>query len=289
MSKIPLKPLIPVAKTIKLFIGGEFPRTESGRSYKVSDLKTPQNSIHLCLASRKDLRNSVEVAKNSLKSWKQKSAFNRSQILYRMAEIAEGRKGDFLQLLQDYFGAKPDEAIACFETLIEAWVYYAGFCDKIDQSLSSANPVGSPFQNTTSVDALGVVAIIGDEKTEVAHLLAGLAAVIAPGNTAILIVPGKLGIFAGWLGEIIATADVPKGAINILSGDLGELLPHLGSHMEIDGLASFVQDTAANSSLRSASVSNLKRMHIFDKKHTLGMTSILPFLEFKTLWVTQGF
>ncbi|MSV78603.1 MAG: aldehyde dehydrogenase family protein, partial [Actinobacteria bacterium] len=226
---------IDVKKTYKLFIGGQFPRSESGRSYEITgaDGKFIANPA---LASRKDLRDAVTAAKSALPGWSGATAFNRGQILYRIAEIMEGRRDQFVAEILALEGGTTKAATAQVTEAIDLWVWYAGWCDKISTIAGATNPIAGPYYNFTIPEELGVVGVIAEQKESLLGLIAAIAPVISTGNTAVVIASEKRPLPAITLSEALATSDLPAGVLNILTGKVSELAPWLASHMEIDGL-----------------------------------------------------
>ena len=208
---------IDVMKTYKLFIGGAFPRSESGRSYELKDKKG--NFIaNPALASRKDLRDAVVAAKGAFAGWSHATAFNRGQILYRMAEMLEGRTEQFVAEIKALEGVTESVARKKVQEAIDLWVWYAGWSDKISTTSGGTNPIAGPYYNFTIPEPLGVVGVIAEEKESLLGLTKGLAPVIAGGNTAVLIASEISPLSAITLAEVIATSDVPAGVVNILTG-----------------------------------------------------------------------
>lgn len=276
-----------IPKTIKLYINGEFPRTESGRSFPVVNPKTKKLYAHLCLASRKDFRNSVTAAKEAQKSWASKSAYNRSQILYRMAEMAEGKRSEFLEVLNETLGMEKTKATKMFEDTISAFVYYAGFADKYQQVIGAVNPVSGPHHNFTTPEPVGVVAYLSDEKFDLSRLVADIAAIICSGNTTVVLMQKDGAALLAPLAEVFATSDLPKGVINLLSGDLEELYQHFGSHMEVQSLCYAGANKAKRTELKTLAAENMKRVApAMQEDHCL--ENILNFVEYKTVWHPIG-
>ncbi|MEY2679403.1 MAG: hypothetical protein RLZZ160_481, partial [Actinomycetota bacterium] len=224
-----------VKKTYKLFIGGAFPRSESGRSYVINDSKG-KFVANPAQASRKDLRDAVVSAKNAHPQWSGATAYNRGQILYRIAEIMEGRTEQFVAEIMALEGVTSKAALAQVQEAIDTWVWYAGWSDKISSTAGSTNPIAGPYYNFTIPESLGVVGIVADQKSSLLGVVRGLAPVLAGGNTAVLITSEKRPLPGITLSECFATSDVPAGVVNILTGITSELTPWLASHMEVDGL-----------------------------------------------------
>lgn len=279
MSRIDIK------KTYKLFIGGQFPRSESGRSYEIKGANG-KFIANPALASRKDLRDSVTSAKSALSGWSSATAFNRGQILYRIAEIMEGRRDQFVTEIIALEGGSAKAANTQVEQAIDLWVWYAGWCDKISTIAGATNPIAGPYYNFTTPEELGVVGIIADQKDSLLGLVAAIAPVVATGNTAVVIASEKRPLPAITLSEALATSDLPAGVLNILTGKVSELAPWLASHMEIDGLDISGADPKIESELRIAGAENLKRIHRFNKSQS--PQRMLAFMEAKTVWHPIG-
>jgi len=276
---------IDVMKTYKLFINGNFPRSESGRVYEVLDAKG-KFLANPCNGSRKDLRESVVAARNAHSGWSSATAFNRGQVLYRVAEIMQGRIDQFVAEIVAQEGATPAAAKIQVQSAIDTWVWYAGWCDKIDSISGSTNPVSGPFYNFSIPESLGVVAIFADSKPSLLNLVSALAPVIATGNTAILIASEKHPLCAITLAECLATSDVPAGVVNVLTGKVDQFVTWVGSHMEIDGVDATGLSKKDLVEIKELGSENLKRVHSFNEaKSTKRMIS---FMETKTVWHTIG-
>ena len=273
-----------VKKTYKLFIGGAFPRSESGRSYELKS-KRGEFIANPAQASRKDLRDAVLAAKSAQVGWAGATAFNRGQILYRIAEMLEGRTTQFVDEIVATTGVSNSVAKQEVSAAIDLWVWYAGWCDKITSVSGNNNPIAGPYYNFTVPEPLGVIGIIAEEKESLLGLVRGLAPVIAGGNSAVLIASQSRPLAAVTLAEVLATSDLPAGVVNILTGFKSELAPWLASHMEIDGLdlSGFTESIAE---LRKSGAENLKRIHAFD--NAVSPDRILAFMEFKTIWHPIG-
>jgi acyl-CoA reductase-like NAD-dependent aldehyde dehydrogenase len=226
---------IDVKKTYKLFIGGAFPRTESGRTYEVKNSRGVFIA-NPCLASRKDLKDAVVAARAAQAGWSQATAYNRGQILYRIAEMLEGRRDQFAAEISELTGVTPKKAQDEVEASIDLLVWYAGWTDKISALDGATNPVAGPYYNFTIPEALGVVGFIAPKKSALLGFVAGIAPIIASGNTVIALASESAPLPAMSLAEVIATSDVPAGVVNILTGKSAELAPWFASHMDIDGL-----------------------------------------------------
>ena len=272
-----------VKKTYKLFIGGAFPRSESGRSYEIKN-KIGQFIANPAQASRKDLRDAVLAAKNAHPGWSGATAFNRGQILYRIAEMLEGRTSQFVDEIVATTGVTSSVAKQDVSAAIDLWVWYAGWCDKITSVSGNNNPIAGPYYNFTIPESLGVIGIVAEEKDSLIGLVRSLAPIIAGGNTSVLIASQSRPLAAITLAEVLATSDLPAGVVNILTGIKTELAPWLASHMEIDGLDLSGIDSIAE--LRVSGAENLKRIHTFEKD--VSPERILAFMEYKTIWHPVG-
>ena len=278
-------PRLDVKKTYKLFIGGAFPRSESGRTYEVKSAKGAFIA-NPSLASRKDLRDAVVAARAAHSGWSSATAFNRGQILYRIAEMMEGRTSQFIDEIVALEGVTPAAAKKQVEEAIDLWVWYSGWCDKIGAIYGSTNAVSGSFYNFTTPESLGVVATFAPAKQSLLGAVQALAPILAGGNTAILIASEKYPLPAISLSEVIGTSDVPGGVVNILTGSSAELAPWIGSHMDIDGVDASGLNKAQEKDLRIAGADNLKRIHTF--KEAQSPQRVLSFMENKTVWHPIG-
>ena len=276
---------IDVKKTYKLFIGGQFPRSESGRSYELLDSK----GIFLAnpaLASRKDLRDAVVAARNVADKWASATAFNRSQILYRVAEMMEGRKEQFVAEIIAQEGVSKAQALKEVNEAIDLWVWYAGWCDKIASIYGGTNPVSGSFYNFTTPESLGVVATFISDNDSLTSIVQGIAPIVAGGNVVVAIAHEDYPLSAITLAEVIATSDVPGGVVNILTGKASEIAPWVGSHMDIDGVDGSGLDSSTYDKLRKDGADNLKRINRFDDVKS--PHRILAYMENKTVWHPIG-
>lgn len=276
---------IDVNKTYKLFIGGAFPRSESGRVYEIKGANK-KFIANPALASRKDLRDAVVAAKAAQSGWANATAFNRGQILYRVAEIMQGRSDQFIDEICALEGVTTKAAKIQVEEAIDTWVWYSGWCDKLSSVSGSLNQVSGPFYNFTTPEALGVVAIFAENKPSLLGVVRTLAPVIASGNSAVLIASESYPLPAITLGEVLATSDLPAGVVNILTGKITELAPWVGSHMEIDGVDVAGLSKKQEEELKLVGADNLKR--IFRFSSTNHPERILSFMEQKTVWHPIG-
>ena len=274
-----------VMKTYKLFIGGAFPRSESGRSYEIKD-KRGEFIANPAWASRKDLRDAVVAARSAFSNWSHATAYNRGQILYRIAEMMEGRREQFVAEIVALEGVTEKSARNQVAEVIDLWVWYAGWTDKIHAIAGGTNPIAAPYYNFTVPEPIGVVGIIADEKDSLLGLVRALAPVITSGNSAVLIASESRPLPAMSFAEVLATSDIPAGVVNILTGKKAELLPWLASHIEIDALDISGANPKSDGELRKLGTENLKRIHRFGKQDS--PKRILSFMELKTVWHPIG-
>ncbi|HEU4717661.1 MAG TPA: aldehyde dehydrogenase family protein [Bacteroidia bacterium] len=276
-----------VLKTYKLYIGGQFPRTESGRYYPLHDKK--KNVIaDICLASRKDFRNAVVAARGAVAGWSGKSAFNRSQVLYRIAEMLEGRKAQFVEelMLQGATKANAEKEVTLS---IDRLVYYAGWCDKYTQVFSTVNPVQSSHFNFSLPEPTGVVAIIAPQDSSLLGLVSVVAPVIAGGNVCIALASEKLPLCSITFAEVLATSDLPGGVVNILTGKISELFSHMSSHMDVNALVYAAEDKLHIRGIQENAALNVKRVFVYSetdwtKEEAQNPYMILDTQEIKTTW-----
>jgi acyl-CoA reductase-like NAD-dependent aldehyde dehydrogenase len=281
---------IEVRKTYKLYIGGEFPRSESGRTFEVVDAKG-RFLANLAKASRKDARDAVVAARKAAPGWAARTAYNRGQILYRIAEVMEGRREQFVAEQQQAEGVSVAKARTFVDATIDRWVWYAGWCDKIAQVVGGANPVAAPYFNHSTPEPSGVVAVLAPEGP-----LLGLTSVVAPviatGNTVVVVASEKYPVPAITLAECMATADLPGGVVNVLTGSTAEVAPWLASHMDVNGIdLTGATDPDLARSLEESAAENLKRVRRpapEDLLETPSLTRMTQFLEIKTVWHPIG-
>ena len=276
---------VEILKTYKIYIGGAFPRTESGRYYTPLN-KTGEGIGNMCLSSRKDVRNAVTAARKAFGSWSERSAFNRGQIIYRIAEMLEGRKEQFILELQKQGGTKA-EAEKEVILAIDRIVYYAGWCDKYNQVLSAVNPVSSSHFNFTTCESMGIVGVLAPQTTSLIGLVSLLIPAICSGHTAVLIASEKLPLCAITFAEVLNSSDVPGGVVNILTGKTEELLPVLAAHMDVNALISESLGSLEIETAKAA-VDNLKRKFTYNadwsSEKSQGLYYISDCLELKTTW-----
>ena len=274
-----------INKTYKLFIAGAFPRSESGRVYEIKGANK-KFIANPAMASRKDLRDSVVAAKAAQSGWANATAFNRGQILYRIAEIMQGRSEQFVDEICALEGVSNKAAKIQVAEAIDTWVWYSGWCDKLSSVTGSLNQVSGPFYNFTTPEPLGVVAIFAESKPSLLGVVRTLAPVLAGGNTAVLIASESCPLPAITLSEALATSDIPGGVVNILTGKTAELAPWVASHMEIDGVDVAGLSKKQEEELKLVGADNLKR--VFRFAPTNNPERILSFMEQKTVWHPIG-
>ena len=275
---------IDVKKTYKLFINGAFPRTESGRTYEIKNAKGVFIA-NPCLASRKDLKDSVVAARAAQPGWNKASAYNKGQILYRIAEMLEGRRGQFVDEIVLVTGATKSKAEKEVTDSVDRLVWYAGWSDKLSSLSGALNPVAGPYYNFTVPESMGVIAAIAPEVPSLLGLIDAIAPIIVGGNTVVVLASTKAPLSAMSFAEVIATSDVPAGVINILTGKKDEIAPWVASHMDIDGFDISGLAAKSHGAIRIAGAENLKRIYSF-KSADPGR--ILAFLENKTVWHPIG-
>jgi acyl-CoA reductase-like NAD-dependent aldehyde dehydrogenase len=275
-----------ILKTYKIYIGGQFPRTESGRYYKLQDKKGKVLG-NICLSSRKDIRNAVVAARKAFGSWSEKTAFNRSQILYRIAEMLEGRREQFIAELM-LQGSSRTNAEKEVDLSIDRIVYYAGWCDKYQQILSSVNPVSSSHFNFSVVEPMGVVGIIAPDDSSLIGLVSLIMPIIAGGNTCVVVASESKPLCSVTFAEVINSSDVPGGVVNILTGTNKELIDPLASHMDVNAILSSIQDPTQIKLIAEKAVLNVKRVKNYSdpwlKEEAQSLYMIGDFQELKTTW-----
>jgi acyl-CoA reductase-like NAD-dependent aldehyde dehydrogenase len=277
---------IEVLKTYKIFIGGSFPRTESGRYYPlIVNKKTVAN---MCLSSVKDFRNAVVAARGAQGGWSHKTAYNRCQILYRIAEVLEGRKAQFVSELelQGISKAKAEKEV---DLSIDRLIYYAGWCDKYTQLYSTVNPVSGSFFNFSVPEPTGVVAVFAPQQSGLLGLVTQIASIIAGGNTCVVLASEQLALCAVTFAEVLATSDVSGGVVNILTGNQTELLTQFAAHKDVNAILYCGKDSGMIAKIQDLAIENLKRVVIredgdyFEDKHESPYL-IYDFQETKTTW-----
>ncbi|MEV7416425.1 aldehyde dehydrogenase family protein [Streptomyces sp. NPDC089919] len=280
-----------VFKTYKLYVGGKFPRSESGRVYEVTDTKGKWLA-NAPLSSRKDARDAVVAARKAFGGWSGATAYNRGQVLYRVAEMLEGRREQFVREVAEAEGLSKSKAGAVVDQAIDRWVWYAGWTDKIGQVVGGANPVAGPYFNLSTPEPTGVVTVVAPQESSFLGLVSVIAPVIATGNTAVVIASEKAPLPALSLGEVLATSDLPGGVVNILSGKAAEMGPHLAAHQDVNAIDLAGADAALAKELEIAAADNLKRVlrpqPVDDWSADQDTRRMTAFLETKTVWHPTG-
>ncbi len=282
-------PRLDVRKTYKLFIGGAFPRSESGRSYPVSGTDGTLLA-HAARASRKDARDAVTAARAAFAGWSGATAAGRGQVLYRVAEMLEGRLAQFAALLVQGEGCDPGEAERAAAVAVDRWVWYAGWPDKVAQVAGGANPVAGPYVNVSVPEPAGVVAVVAPALSSLLGLVSVVAPVIATGNTAVVVASEQRPLPAVALAEVLATSDVPAGVVNVLTGPVAELAPVLAGHMDVNAIDLTGVPPGDRAGLERLAAGNVKRVFAAadDWQATPGTRRLLAFLETKTVWHPVG-
>ena len=282
---------IEVRKTYKLYIGGAFPRSESARSYEVVDTKG-RFLANAALASRKDARDAVVAARKAQPGWAGATAYNRAQVLYRVAEVMEGRRAQFADEVSRAEGLTSRRADAVVDASIDRWVWYAGWADKLAQVLGGTNPVAGPYYNFSVPEPTGVVAVIAPQESSLLGLVSVVAPVVVSGNAAVVLASQTRPLAAITLSEVLATSDVPGGVINLLTGHVAEVAPWLAAHMDVNAIdVAGVDDVALRTQLEVAAADNVKRVRrpdTHDWTADPGLARIRSFLETKTVWHPIG-
>jgi acyl-CoA reductase-like NAD-dependent aldehyde dehydrogenase len=283
-----------VRKTYKLFIGGEFPRSESGHSYVVNDVRG-RFVANAALASRKDARDAVTAARKAFPGWSGRTAYNRGQVVYRIAEVMEDRRPQFVEALRQGEGRTPAAAGRVLDASIDRLVWYAGWADKLAQVVGNANPVAGPFFNLSTPEPTGVVAVLAPQESSLLGLVSVVAPVIVSGNTVVVTASAERPLPAVTFAEVLATSDVPGGVVNLLTGDPVTLGPWLAAHMDVNAidLAGVAGDPDLASELEVAAADNLKRVKRAagaepDYTADPGITTMTYFVESKTVWHPIG-
>ena len=279
-----------VPKTYKLYIGGAFPRSESGRTYEIVGAKGAFLA-NAAKASRKDARDAVVAARAAVGGWSGATAYNRGQVLYRVAEILEGRRAQFVAEIVDAEGVSTSAATAQVDAAIDRWVWYAGWCDKYAQVAGNANPVAGPYFNISVPEPTGVVAIVAPQDSSLLGLVSAVAPALVGGNTVVVVASERLPLSAISLAEVLATSDVPKGVVNVLTGSPAEIAPWLASHADVNALDLVGAGDLDWIDLQIAAADTLKRVLPPENGPDAAAPSldrILAFSETKTVWHTKG-
>ncbi|HMQ69175.1 MAG TPA: aldehyde dehydrogenase family protein [Ignavibacteria bacterium] len=284
-----------IPKMYKLFIGGKFTRTESERYLSAINPKTKEKICNISRASRKDLRNAVVAAKAGFGAWSGKTAYERAQIMYRLAEMLEGRKDQFVEEIRISTKQTGSECVKEVHRAIDRIIYYAGFCDKWMQLTGSVNPVQTGYFNFSVPEPTGIVGIILPDNLSFLPLVSRVAAVLTGGNSCILLANDNAPLPALSFSEVIATSDFPAGVINILTGLKKEVIPHLAGHYEINAIDFCDDNTGQLKEVMELCANNVKRFHSLPKDHNWfsdeqneNLKEIEKFIEIKTVWHTVG-
>jgi acyl-CoA reductase-like NAD-dependent aldehyde dehydrogenase len=280
-----------VRKTYKLYVGGAFPRSESGRSYVVNDAKG-KFLANASQASRKDARDAVVAARKAFGGWSGKTAYNRGQVLYRIAEVMEGRHEQFSAEVAATEGLSISKARAVVDAAIDRWVWYAGWADKLAQVVGSSNPVAGPYFDFSLPEATGVVAVLAPQESSLLGLTSVIAPAIVSGNTVVAVTSYERPLPAVTLGEVMATSDLPGGVVNILTGSASEIGPWLAGHLDVNAIdLAGVTDPEEATALEVAAAENLKRVRRpadEDWTESPGLSRLTQYLELKTVWHPIG-
>jgi acyl-CoA reductase-like NAD-dependent aldehyde dehydrogenase len=289
---------IPVRKTYKLYVGGQFPRSESGRSYVV---RAPDGTplANAVRSSKKDVRDAVRTARGAVGGWAGKTAMNRGQVLYRVAELMEGRRAQFVEEVAVAEGLTAAAAAAQVDRSIDRWVWYAGWADKITQLLGTVNPVGAPYFNFSIPEPTGVVGVVAPDGSSLLGLVSRVAPAVVGGNAVVALASETRPLPAVTLGEVLATSDVPAGVINILTGLRRELVPVLASHMDVNAIDTWGVPRDMRAAVEVQAVENVKRLarpprgvddrfDWLDDRRAQRPEWIASYLEIKTIWHPIG-
>ena len=276
-----------VLKTYKIYIGGQFPRTESGRYYVASNPKG-EHLANMCLCSRKDVRDAIGTARGAFGGWSARAAFNRGQILYRIAEMLEGRKAQFIEelMLQGSSKASAEKEVTLS---IDRLIYYSGWCDKYQQIFSSVNPVASSYFNFSALEPMGVVTIVAPQQSSLIGLVSVMAPVIVGGNTCVILASETKPLSAVTFAEVLNSSDLPGGVVNILTGKVSELLSHLSNHMDVNAVCFSESDASSIKMVNENAALNVKRTAFYENEKWMDENTQSPyfindFQEVKTTW-----
>ncbi len=287
-----------VRKTYKLYVGGKFPRSESGRTYEVTDSRG-RFLANAALGSRKDVRDAVGAARGAVAGWAGATASNRGQVLYRVAELMEGRRAQFVDEVRAAEGATARKAESVVSAAIDRWVWYAGWTDKLAQVLGNLNPVAGPYFDISAPEPTGVVGVLAPQRSSLLGLVSAVAPVIVSGNTAVVLASQQRPTPAVTLSEVLATSDVPGGVINMLTGRTAEMAPWLASHRDLNALdLTGVDADVVWGDLEAAAADSMTRVRRpagdgpeaveEDFTRTPGLSRVTAFLETKTVWHPKG-
>lgn len=281
---------VDVRKTYKLYVGGAFPRSESGRSYPVRS-SSGELLAHAAQASRKDVRDAVVAARAAFAKWSGATAYNRGQVLYRVAELLEGRRAQFVAEVAASEGLSEARASAQVDAAIDRWVYYAGWADKFAQVVGSTNPVAGPYFTFSLPEPSGVVAVLAPQEPSLLGLVSVMAPVLTTGNTAVVVAAQDRPLPAVTLTEVLATSDVPGGVVNLLTGFTAELAPWLAGHRDVNAIDLTGAAPGARADLQASAADNVKRVYVprdTDWTAEPGFGRLSAFVETKTVWHPIG-
>jgi acyl-CoA reductase-like NAD-dependent aldehyde dehydrogenase len=287
-----------VRKTYKLYVGGQFPRSESGRSYivRAPDGAPLANAVR---SSRKDVRDAIRTARGAVSGWSGKTAMNRGQVLYRVAELMEGRRAQFIEEVAEAEALTPAAAATQVDRAIDRWVWYAGWADKISQILGTVNPVAASYFNFSIPEATGIVAVVAPESSSLLGLISRIAPAVVGGNAVVVLASESRPLPAITLGEVLATSDVPPGVINILTGLRRELVPVMAAHMDVNAIDIWGVPRDMRASVETTAVDNVKRVarpprgvddryDWLDDRRAQRPEWIAAYLEIKAVWHPIG-
>ncbi|SFS00999.1 Aldehyde dehydrogenase family protein [Microbacterium sp. cf046] len=279
-----------VPKTYKLYIGGKFPRSESGRTYEIESVKG-DFVANVAKASRKDARDAIVAARGALKAWAGATAYNRGQVLYRIAELLEGRRAQFVDEITRLEGVTAAAASAQVDEAIDRWVWYAGWTDKHAQVAGNANPVAGPYFNISVPEPTGVVAVIAPQDSSLLGFVSAVAPPLVSGNTVVVVASERLPLSAISLAEVLATSDVPGGVVNVLTGSPAEIAPWLASHADVNAIDLVGAGDLDWIDLQISATDTLKRVLTPEEGPDAAAPSldrITAFTEIKTVWHTKS-
>ena len=268
---------VDVRKTYKMYVGGEFIRSESGRALRVA------GEVNVPRGSRKDLRDAVKSAHGAFGGWSRRAAMNRGQVLYRAAEMLDGRRAQFVELLGGGRGARRE-----VERAVETWVWYAGWTDKLAQVSGTVNPVAGPYFNFTLPEPTGVVGLVAPDRPELLGIVQRLAPALCGGNTVVAIASESRPLGALTLAEVLATSDFPGGVVNVLSGRRSEMLPWLAAHMDVNAVDAAGCSDEELATVEAAAAGNIKRVVRLSEKDAMSPFAVASLMEFKTVWHPIG-
>lgn len=285
----------PVLKTYKLFINGQFPRSESGYSYQVTEAKSKKPMANMSLASRKDLRDAIKASRAAFDGWNKRTAYNRGQILYRIAEMLESRTAEFAQLIEQSTGCSKAAAKNEIEISCDRLIWYAGWCDKYQQVFGAVNPVALPYFNFTIPEAMGVVGVVCPEEMGLLPLITLMAPTLVSGNTCVILTSEKSPAAAMVFAEVLQNSDVPNGVVNILTGNKTELTEQLSLHRDVNAIFMSSKDSVLQKTIEEHASENLKRIvplkikdKAFLKDDAQSPYFITNLTEMKTTWHPVG-